>query len=187
MTTTLGHHIETYEEWHTKTYGAEPDPWQPYLAWQVKFTAYIASKPKQFLNVDRVIAQELFDKATSGVINQGGPSYLGKNSFDSIASYFSYRKDKIFRCPVGYLLSDEQIVKYNIGPGRFICDWKEELIVELLPNSSVVCARHFISKLQRAHTRAYILFKKSKEQSDFIADFIAESNIVARHFGLKEI
>jgi len=186
MTTTSGHHIETYEEWHTKTYGAEPDPWQPY-AWQVKFTAYIASKPKQFLNIDRTIAQALFNKATSGVIVQGGPSYLGRHSFDSIVSYFSYRNDKVFKCPVGHILSDEHITKYNINPGRLICGWEEELIVELLPNSSVVCARHFISKLQRAHTRAYVLFKKSKEQSDFIADFIAESNIIARSFGLKEI
>lgn len=179
--------IESYNEWHAKTYGAEPDPWQPYLAWQVKFTAYIASKSHQFKVIDKTIAQSLFDKATSGVIIQGEPSYLGKYSFDSIAAYFSYRNGKLLKCPVGHILSDEQITKYSINPSKLICGWEEELIVELLPNSSVVCARHFISQLQRAHTRAYILFKKSKEQSDFIADFIAESNIVARHFGLKEI
>lgn len=184
--------IETYGEWHQRTYevAVPPGSIDTYEIWQEKFTLYIASKNangSQFKIIDSEIAQMLFDKATGGVLAQKKPSFIGKHSFDSTVSYFSIHEGQVFKCPVGHLLSDEQVIKYNICPARLICGWEDELIMELVPNSSVVCARHFISKLQRAHTRAYLAFKKSKGKSDFIADYINESNIVAKEFGLKEV
>jgi len=97
--------IETYNAWHEKTYRVSPSPGseEPYEIWQKKFTAYINSKPKQFQVIDKNAAQQLFNRATSGVISQGRPSVVGKYSFDSIVSYISYHDGLIFKSPIGHL------------------------------------------------------------------------------------
>ncbi len=137
--------------------------------------------------IDKKQAQLVFDKGTSGVISQAKPSFIGNSLFDSSVSYLSCREGKILKCPIGHLLSNEQINKYEITPAKFIDVFPDELISEMLPNSGTVCARRFLSKLQRAHTLAYVAHKKSKEKTDFVADFIINSNEVAKYFSLKEI
>ncbi len=160
---------------------------EPFDIWVEKFKSEIEAKPKQFHQFDMEVIQALFDKATSGVIAQGSPSFIGNSLADSFASYFSYHEQVYRRCPIGHILSDEQINKYNITPAKFIDKFETELIKELVPSSGEVCARHFLGKLQRAHTEAYVALKRSKGKIDFVADYKAKSNVVARYFGLNEI
>ena len=158
---------------------------EPFDVWLKSFSEEISKRKGPSLDKD--VIQKLFDKATSGVIAQGKPSYIGKYSFDSSVAYLSYRDNDLLRCPIGHIVSTDQIKKYDIIPSRFIDTLNDELIKELIPNSSLVCARHFLTKLQKAHTDAYISFKKSKEKTNFVADYIANSNVVAKRFGLKEL
>jgi hypothetical protein len=144
----------------------------------------------QFKRLNKVVCQALFDKATLGVISQGEPSFesFNFNFLDSTVSYLTQLPSgKILKCPIGHILFPEQIIKYRISNSRFICDWEEELIKELVPYSGIVCARHFLGKLQRAHTDAYVVHKKSKAKSNFIHNYIENSNVVANYFDLKGV
>lgn len=125
--------------------------------------------------------QIAFNKATIGVVTQNKCSYSGQLKFDSSISYGLSTEIKD---PIGHLLTNEQVSKYSITDSKLLCGFPDELIKELIPNSGVVCARRFLHKLQRAHSLAFMSLKKTNTEQEFIPNYIVNSNVVAKYFGL---
>jgi hypothetical protein len=130
--------------------------------------------------------QEVFNKAVTGLIEQGQKSSKEYPNLESICFYRKESDGKIIKCAIGHVLSDEQITKYNIKEGSNPYSFPEELVAELLsinfsdhPNNGLelLNGRGFLAGLQAAHDGA--------KASDFEKSFMDAAKKLALTYELE--
>lgn len=117
--------------------------------------------------------QEMLDKATQNIITQGCQS-LCENGC-------AYRGDNGTKCAVGHLISDEQIIKYNIKEGAAVHCLCSDLFEELAPNGKPELVMNFLKELQEARDSF------DERKGDFVEFFIEKANEVANRYGLSSV
>ena len=119
--------------------------------------------------------QECFDKSTSSLIAQGSKSFNNGLCYHRLTG-----DDGIIRkCAIGWLITDEQIVKYNINSTDDVRSFNPKLFLELLSEIDYDLAHRFLSSMQEAHDKA--------DPKDFVKSFMINANNVAFKFGLNPI
>lgn len=128
----------------------------------------------------KTVLQIAFNKACQGIIDQGVASNIPDAK---IGCYYRLKSgDKVLKCAIGQLLSDEQIKKYKIKEGDDVRKFSTYLIDELLPGIEFETSYKFLDDLQLAHDMA----SQVKEQP-FLQYFVYSANGVADTFGLERI
>lgn len=117
--------------------------------------------------------QELFDKATTAILQQGCRSV-------NPAGQCRYRGPNNLKCAIGHLISDEQINIYGVQEGYGAGSFPIALIRSICAENDVYRSSDFLHGLQKVHDLC-------KCADTFLDDFRIEANDFARRWELKGI
>ena len=117
--------------------------------------------------------QEIFDKIVSAMVDQGEPSKADGRCFYRLVS-----GNKILKCAVGQIISDEQIARYDISEGSSVCGFSSPLFEEIISDAFTSEIRWLLAEFQSAHDEPVL------DDKTFIEAFIERSNRIANLKGL---
>lgn len=115
--------------------------------------------------------QEIFNKAFLGVYQQ--------NKLSKIKDDCALRGENNCKCAIGFIISDEQITKYQVQEGDFPIDFADDLMKELLSNDEA--AIDFLIDIQH---NLHDQFNSSIRQPFTRDKLIKAAEKMAKHYQL---